>query len=371
MLRLLSLLILSVLLIACDQEKSTSKESLKVSKDTLELSKNTLQLSKDALLLSDINLVITTKVPIDSVSITDIGQKEHFFLPFKDTIKVDVKRKVSDLYSIYVHTGNQSIGTQLWLDGDQLLININFDSKSLQVNQVYTSPLYNASLQYAKTYTALRNSDADSTTIDKFLVSEIRNHIDTPFSHAIVKDFLSRNQNHRDKVDNVYRIMRMQTDSVKPHVINNNTQIGQILDKNAVKFDQYTLGNIHDEKTTITLDPSKRYLIDFWFVQCLPCLRDHRRIAKNLGIFEENNIELIGVSRDNKYKSWKKYLDKHDYPCVNVREQEPEKRLTYDRSIWEFPTEGLIEEKGNIQARFRSFAPFEHYINKNNKLRSR
>jgi peroxiredoxin len=357
MLRFRSLLVLSFLLIACNQEKSIPKE-------TIELPKDTIELSEDILHLSDINLMIATNTPIDSVWIADIGQKESFFLPFKDTIKVDLKRNVSDLYTIYVHTGDKRIGTQFWLDGNQPRINMSFDSENLLVDQINTSPLYNASLQYTRAYAALRTSEADSTTIDKFLTSEIRNHIDTPFAHAIVGDFISRNQNHRDKVDNVYRIMRMQTDSLKTHFINNNVQIGQILDREAVKFDQYELGDINDQKTNITLDPSKRYLLDFWFVQCPPCLRDHKRIAKNLGIFEENNIELIGVSRDNKYKAWKRYLDKHDYPWVNVREQKPEKRLTYDLSIWEFPTYTLIDHKGNIQARFSSFAQFEHYINK-------
>lgn len=357
MLRFLSLSVLSLLLIACHQERSISKETLQPSKDTV-------RLSEDILHLSDINLVIATETLIDSVWIADIGQKESLFLPFKDTIKVDLQRNVSDLYTIYVHSGGKKIGTQLWLDGDHIRIDMSFDTKSLQIDQVHTSSLYDASLQHTSAYAALLTSETDSTTIDKFLISEIRNHIDTPFSHTIVKSFISRNQNHRDKVDNVYRIMRMQTDSLKTHFMNNNNQIGQILDREAVKFDQYTLGDIQDQKTTITLDPSKHYLLDFWFVQCPPCLRDHKRIAKNLGIFEENNIELIGVSRDNNYKAWKRYLDKHDYPWVNVREQQPEKRLTYDLSIWEFPTYTLIDHKGNIQARFRSFAQFEHYINK-------
>ena len=357
MLRFRSLLVLSLLLIACDQEKSIPKE-------TLELPKNTVELSKDILHLSDINLVIATETPIDSIWIADIGQKESFFLPFKDTVKVDLKRNVNDLYTVYVHSGGQQTGTQVWLDGDQLLIDLSFDAKTLTVDKVDTSPLYDATIQYTKTYQELLTAEADSTTIDKFLISEIRTHTYSPFSHVIVGNYLSRNQNDRDKVDQVYRIMRMQTSSLKSHFINNFDKMEQILDREAVKFDQYELGDINDQKTNITLDPSKRYLLDFWFVQCRPCLIDHKRIAKNLGIFEENNIELIGVSRDNNYKSWKKYLDKHDYPWVNVREQKPEKRLTYDLSIWEFPNYALIDHKGNIQARFRSFAQFEHYINK-------
>jgi hypothetical protein len=69
MLRFRSLLVLSLLLIACDQEKSIPKETIELPKDT------TVEVSKDILNLSDINLVIATQTPIDSVWIADIGQK--------------------------------------------------------------------------------------------------------------------------------------------------------------------------------------------------------------------------------------------------------------------------------------------------------
>lgn len=341
--RLLYFFLLALLCLSCQTEKKVSKENLE---------------------LADINVVITSETPIDSVWVADIGQKESLFLPFKDTIKVDLKRNVSDLYNVYVHSDGKRTGTQLWLDGDRLILDMHFDTKKLEIDKVDSSPLYDASIQHTKAYKELLATEADSTTIDKFLISEIREHIETPFSHAIVSNYLYRNQNDRDKVDQVYRIMRMQTSSLKSHFINNFDKMEYILDQEAVQFDQYALGDINDQETTITLDSSKRYLLDFWFVQCQPCLLDHKRIAKNLAIFEDNDIELIGISRDEKYTAWERYLKKHDYPWVNVREQNPEKRLTYDLSVWEFPTYALIDHTGTIEARFNSFAQFENYMNK-------
>ncbi len=310
------------------------------------------------------NLVINTNIPVDSVWVSDIGQKESLFFPFKDTIKVNFQRTVSDLYNISLYTGDQRIGTQLWLDGEQLLIDLETDEKRLKIKKVDSSPLYNASITFLDNYKELTASETDSTIIDKFLISEIRNYMDTPFAHAITGKYLFRNQNNREKVDQVYRVMRMQTDSLKDHFINYNDRMVSILNVEAVQFDQYDLGDINDQKATITLDPSKQYLLDFWFVKCAPCIRDHKRIAKNFDIFAKNDIEIIGVSRDEKYSLWKRYLDKNEYQWTNVREQKPEKRLTYDLSIWSFPTYTLIDHKGSIQARFSSFAQFENYINK-------
>ncbi|WP_299677602.1 TlpA disulfide reductase family protein [uncultured Dokdonia sp.] len=319
---------------------------------------------KSQLDLKDINLIIKSGPKIDSVRIADIQYKESYTLPYTDTVKVDFKRKINDFYEISIYNRGQKFGQRFWFDGEKLLINAVLDGTNFNIESIDSSSLYMASMAYSTKLQQLRESFADSATIDKFLISEIRNTIDTPLSHVIVGEYLERNQNHREKIDHVYRIMRMQTDSIKEHLFNKTARMLRILDVEAVQFDQYELGDINDQKTEITLDATKLYLVDFWFVRCPPCLADHKRIAKNYAIFEENNIELIGVSRDDTFNLWKRYLDKHDYPWVNVREQKPEKRLTYDLSIWAYPTYALIDHKGSIQARFRSFAEFENYINK-------
>jgi len=323
----------------------------------------TIRPQTENLTLSDINLVIQASRPIDSIWIADIGQKESRFYPFKDTIKVDLNRTLSDLYNVYVHSGLNRIGTQLWLDGDKVIIDLMLENDKLEIRKVKSSNLYDASQHFTKKYQSLVQEKSDSVTIDKFLFSEIREYMDTPLSHAMVLNYLDRNQNNRKKVDKVYRLMRMQTDSVKTHLINNTDRITAILDNNAVQFGNYALGDINDQAMTIQLDTSKRYLLDFWFLQCAPCLRDHKRIAQEYSIFADNNIELIGVSRDNNYANWKRYLDKTKYPWLNVREQNPEHRLTYDLSIWDYPAYALIDSQGSIEQRFRSFAQFKQYIN--------
>jgi len=340
-------LALFVVIVACNQETPQERTT-----------------EKAALNLSDINLVIKSNTPIDSIWIADIGQKESIFLPFQDTIKINFKRSISDRYIIYAHQGEKRIGTQFWLDGDQVIIDMIADNKNLTLQEVHTSPLYKASLAYTKKYQQLIKTSADSMAIDEFLIAGIRDHLDTPLSHTIVGDFLDRNQNNRKKVDKVYRILRTQTDSIQSHFTSHYDRMKSILDVEAVKFDQYDLGDIHDQKINISLDASKQYLLDFWFLRCAPCIRDHKRIAANYDIFENNNIELISISRDDHFKSWSNYLNKNNYEWLNVREQKPEKRLTYDLSIWSYPNYTLIDHKGSIQTQFSSFAQFENYINK-------
>jgi peroxiredoxin len=161
--------------------------------------------------------------------------------------------------------------------------------------------------------------------------------------------------------------MRMQEDSIQDHPLNSNALIKSLLDTEAVKFARYDLGDIDDNKKDIILDDAKLYLLDFWFLRCPPCLRDHKRMQNDYSIFKENNVTLISISKDDNYESWRNYLNKHDFPWINLREQDPEIRLTYDLSIWSYPAYVLINSKGTIQKRFNGFAQFQQYIN-NKKL---
>jgi len=154
-------LALFVVIVACNQETPQERTT-----------------EKAALNLSDINLVIKSNTPIDSIWIADIGQKESIFLPFQDTIKINFKRSISDRYIIYAHQGEKRIGTQFWLDGDQVIIDMIADNKNLTLQEVHTSPLYKASLAYTKKYQQLIKTSADSMAIDEFLIAGIRDHLD-------------------------------------------------------------------------------------------------------------------------------------------------------------------------------------------------
>jgi hypothetical protein len=152
----------------------------------------------DNLNLSDINLVIKSTQPIDSIWLADIGQKESYFVPFKDTVKINLKRKIDDLHNIHTFLNGDRIGTQLWLDGENLIIDIEIESNSLEVRNVNTSTLYERSLRYKKTFKELVEQEKDSVEIDDYIFSELRKNLDSPLSHAIVSNYLHRNQNNTD-----------------------------------------------------------------------------------------------------------------------------------------------------------------------------
>ena len=99
--------------------------------------------------------------------------------------------------------------------------------------------------------------------------------------------------------------------------------------------------------TSIKLSGDKKYLIDFWFIECLPCIQDHLSIIKKLDSFNGKNVEVIGISIDNSQEQWMSFLNKKQYPWKNYREiDEHEDRMRTKMIIEFFPTYLLLDSKG-------------------------
>ncbi|WP_127139779.1 TlpA family protein disulfide reductase [Flagellimonas marinaquae] len=308
--------------------------------------------------LSDINLVLQTDTKIDSVWISNIGQTESFFLPLKDTIKVNFEEKLNDLYNIAFYTENGRKANQIWLNGNNVIVNAKLTDK-IEIDSVINSDLYYRSINFSKNYGELIQNKSDSTAIDKFLLENISQNIQSPFSFAVANTFIHRNQNNKAKIGKLFDILSTQSDTLKNHLISIHGKIENILKVNFLNTGDYKFANIDNQLSSINIEKSKMYLLDFWFVNCPPCIRDHKLISKKLGLLKEKKVELIGISTDRNHSVWKEYLKKQNYNWKNYREIDSLKRVTKDMAIWSFPTYLLLKSNGEIKARYNSFRDFE------------
>jgi hypothetical protein len=169
-------LIIIVLIFGCNPEKKQSKKNL-----------------------ADLNIIVKTDKKIDSVWVSNFGQTESFFLPFKDTIKVNFKEKLNDLYNIVFYTKDGRLSNQFWLNGNNVILSGKLNKK-IEIDSVFNSDLYYSSINFSKDYRELIEIKADSTTIDNFLLNNIRKNIDNAFSFAVASPFIYRNQNNKDKI---------------------------------------------------------------------------------------------------------------------------------------------------------------------------
>lgn len=200
--------------------------------------------------LADINLIIDSETEIDSVWISNINQSESFFLPYKDTIKVDFESNLDDLYNVELYTQNGSRPSQIWLDGSNVIIYGTLKEK-FEIDSILNSDLYYESVEFSRKFRELIAEASDSLTIDKFLLEKINQNVTSPFSFAVANTFIYRNQNNKKKIKKLYDVLSVQNDTLKSHFISIHGKIENILKVNSLNTNHYSFADINDEVAKI------------------------------------------------------------------------------------------------------------------------
>lgn len=325
-----------------------------------------LSCKSDKKVSEDLNLFFSTDLKIDSVFVSNITQDREFqFLPFSKEMHIKLNDSINDLYNINFYTEKGLIMNQMWLDGSKVVIkgNINISNKVI-IDTVIGSNLYYKSKAFRNEYQKIIDKNPkDSSKINSFLLNYTNENINSPFSIEVSNQFFTSNISNKNELKKLYTILTKQSNNLKTHLWNPFKKIENILLDNKIDFSKHTFYNNENLSTKISLNENQTYLIDFWFVNCPPCVRDHKLIAKRINILKQNNIELISISTDNDYDTWINYLRKNNYNWINYREIENyDNKITTEKLITTFPTYLLIKN-GEILKRSHSFSFIEEYLN--------
>lgn len=314
--------------------------------------------------LSDLNLYLETDLEIDCVFVSNITQdREYQYIPYSDTLRINFNDSINDLYNISFITKERKIMNTLWLNGESLIVKGIITNK-LKIDTVIGSDLYYKSIDFRKKYKELDEKKSDSATINDFLLNELKKNVENPFSIEIADKLFYRNISKRNELKKVYDILVNQEDAIKNHLINPYRKIEKMLTDDKVDLSKFLFYDTEKKLTTIKPKKGKKILIDFWFIACAPCIKDHQLIVNKLEWIKSNNIELIGISIDKNHEEWKEYLKEKNYNWLNLRELNlPEKMLRTNMLISAFPTYLLIDSDGNILYRANSFNEIEKHLN--------
>lgn len=318
--------------------------------------------------LADLNLILQTNEDIDSVLIMDIGQqRENYKVAFIDTIRIQFNDSINDLYNVFFLKDGKIVSSplstnQLWLNGKNIVIKGKLD-KRLVLDTIIGSDLYYKVKKTQMAYRKLFEIKADNSEINYFLLKEIKNHFDNPYSLTLASDFISRNQNNEDNLKKLNNLIAPQNDLLKNHsFFKVHSQLEKKMDINQLSIEKYNFYSVKKDIVKLNFEKEKKYLLDLWFVNCPPCVQDHKIISKKQSYLENNNIELIGISRDTEHSKWKNYLDTNGYNWRNFRQIDSLNTVTTDLGITAFPTYLLIENGGEIKITFNSFEEIENYL---------
>jgi thiol-disulfide isomerase/thioredoxin len=326
------------------------------------------ELKKENNELADFNLYLQTKEDIDTIMITDISQnREVHKIAYKDTIKLNFKDSINDLYNIWFFKNGKMVSSpmqnsQLWLSGKNIEIKGTIDKK-LVIDTMLGSDLYYKTKKYQTEYRNLYKTNADSLEINEFLLKSIQSNFDNPFSLPIISTYIFRNQNDKSKLKGLHQLVNKQSDFIKNHsFFNYHEELEKKIRITELKIDNFSFSNLQNEIVKLNFKKDKTYLIDLWFVNCPPCIKDHKIISKKLNLLENNNIELIGISTDKDHSKWKDYLETNNYIWKNVRQIDSSKTITETLGISAFPTYLLIDNVNEIKNTFNSFEEIENYL---------
>jgi peroxiredoxin len=313
--------------------------------------------------ISDINFYIKTDASIDSVLFANFTQdREYQFMSYSDTLNISLKDSINDYYFIKLFTKKGAFMYPLWLDGKNLVIKGKMTDK-LKIDTVIGSNLYYKSIEFRKKYKELLEKESNNDSISNFLFNALKQNIVNPFSIEIANNFYFRNMSNKNELRRIYDILAHQEDAIKNHLNSPYKAIKKILTEDKIDLSRFQFYNT--EKKLISLQPSKgkKYLIDFWFMDCAPCIKDHKLMTKKLDLLKSSNIELVGISIDDDHGEWKEFLKEKNYRWLNLREVDmPEKKLRTSLLISIFPTYLLIDSEGNILYRTNSFTDIEKHL---------
>lgn len=119
-------------------------------------------------------------------------------------------------------------------------------------------------------------------------------------------------------------------------------------DSATIDFSKYTLNTIDNLEETLTLKKDKLYILDFWYLECAPCVKDHKVIAKHADSLKTKGIEVIGMSIDRSRAKWRLYLKSHNYNWLNYNQFSQDNVLYRDLDIKFFPRYLVVNDKGEI-----------------------
>lgn len=118
-----------------------------------------------------------------------------------------------------------------------------------------------------------------------------------------------------------------------------------------------------NNKTAIETKDNKYTLVDFWFSACKPCIAQFPELTSIYQTYKTKGFEIIGVNTDKNADEWKASVFK--YKILWKQLWDEENAISSKLSITSFPTNLLVDSKGQIIYRNIELNELKKFLEKN------
>jgi thioredoxin-related protein len=310
-------------------------------------------------------ILVRNTEQIESIAFFNLGQKIYLdSIPFSDSIHLEFPVIGDDIFNIHYIGNGTKFKNQIWLGVKAAKIYVSIVDKKLSIDKVVGDTIYQQSIKFVQERRAYKG--AEDADLSAFLLLKIEEHINSPFSLLFADYFIDKLQNNKAEMRKLQKIMESQPEVVKNHMIRSRIyeRTVAISTIDTLNFQSYSFINRDLEQARI-VDPNDEYIVlDFWFVNCPPCVKQHQEIKKDFeaGLFK-GKLRMIGISIDKDIENWNKYLTDHDINWENYVENYIQKdKLSNQLSIKACPTYCLLDKSQAILKYFYSYQELKQYL---------
>lgn len=296
-----------------------------------------------------LKLILKTSLPIDSALIVHFTNKESSMLAFKDTLDVDFKIGQTDFYHINYTHKEKIFNEKVYLNSGNITIIMKIENDKLIIDKVIGSPIFDTVQNWKKQYAAVVLAK-DSVALDSFLLKTYEEQIDNIFSFSIGSRYLNIHQNNKLKLYALLPLIAKQHDELKNQFGFSflNDRLQGIIKNNIVTLQEFELIDRGNKTVHAAETKADFVILDFWFVGCLPCMEDHKKIKELLPFLKQKKVELISISNDESYQKWNSYLEKNNYPWLQYKKSQPAENIITQLGISTYPTYILLNKERKI-----------------------
>jgi len=116
---------------------------------------------------------------------------------------------------------------------------------------------------------------------------------------------------------------------------------------NGVSAPDFSAETIDGKKINLKAFKGKVVVLNFWFIECVPCRAEMPELNKIVNKFKDKDVKFISIAREN-VANLKNYLLQHEFSFETISDL-PESVIKGNFHIASFPTTIVIDQKGIIR----------------------